>query len=149
MEVAAPVLDVGRLGFSGAVVELVVALDPLLAAEAVKAEAEAKARFLLVPRLTKTAEQVLDVGGLGFLEAVAEPVGVQFVVVLVPRVVGAAEALEAWPPELLRQTSGLVFAPDLPLSLWLTLTQSPVHRRWRTGPRGFWPWHAGPRSPLP
>ena len=129
MEVAAPALDVGRLGFSGAAAEQVLgvgqpgflepvaepvgALDTPLAAEAVNGEAEAKALSLLVPRLTKAAEQVLGVEQPEFLEPVAEPVGVRFVVVLVPLVVGVEEILEAGLPELLRQTSGLVSAPDL------------------------------------
>ena len=120
VEVAAPVLDVGRLWFSGAAVEQVLgvgqpdfleavagpvgALDLLLAAKAVNGEAEAKALSLLVPRLTKAVEQVLGVEQPGFLGPVAEPVGVRFVVVLVPLVVGVEEILEAGLPEFLSQT---------------------------------------------
>ncbi len=68
---------------------------------------------------------VLGVEQPGFLGPVAEPVGVRFVVVLVPLVVGVEEILEAGLPELLRQTSGLVSAPDLRPPLKLLQVQSP------------------------
>ena len=139
MEVAAPALDVGRPGFSGAAAEQVLgvgqpgflepvaepvgALDPLLVAEAVKAEA--KVHFLLVPRLTKAVEKVLGVEQTGFLGPVAEPVGVRFVVVLVPLVVEVEEILEAGLPEFLSQTFEGVSVLDVQPQLKGIQVQSP------------------------
>ena len=97
-------MGVGQPDFLEAVAGPVGALDLLLAAKAVNGEAEAKALSLLVPRLTKAVEQVLGVEQPGFLGPVAEPVGVRFVAVLVPLVVGVEEILEAGLPEFLSQT---------------------------------------------
>jgi hypothetical protein len=102
-------LGVGQPGFLDPVAEPVGALDTPLVAEAVNGEAEAKALSLLVPRLTQAAE----------------PVGVQFVVVLVPLVVGVEEILEAGLPEFLSQTFEGVSVLDVRPQLKRIQVQSP------------------------
>jgi len=71
------------------------------------------------------AEQVLGVGQPGFLEPVAEPVGVRFVVVLVPLVVGVEDILEARLPEFLSQTFEGVSVLDVRPQLKRIQVQSP------------------------